>query len=323
MLAAIALVAVSLSRIAAVGADRPAAIVALPFSGPAGTVDVAADALSSAVVNALPKATADRGLSSVRAESVQPVGEALRACRDDGCRNKNARRLGARWAIVGAVDHGALLLKLVDVEVGDVSASERVDGDPPAVLARVPAAVDHLVDAVAPLAQHALVSAVKKAHRARAAGDLDGADTAFAEAIGENPANVDLWLERARLYDAADRKRETATWDAFARALGPGSPGFAALNDVDKARVRTALHEDLDARADYDERADHLDAAARVRLRIAALFPGEASDQSLRAAELLARAGSDDARPILERLAKDDSVDDDVRLRALSALHAR
>jgi hypothetical protein len=302
--------------------NRPPAVVAIPFGD-----DVASEALSRAVEDAVPEAVRARGLSTVRADAVKPVLEALRRCRDDGCRARNTRRLGARYAVVATVDGNALALRLLDADVGDTVAATRIDGDPPAVLAQTTHAVDTLVDHVAPKAAHEKNNALNAARKARAAGDLDDADASFAQAIAASTSaddgeTVSLWLERVRLYDAADRAREAATWDAFAAAMGPGTTAYAALKDVDRARVRTALHVALESRAAYDESEGRdYAAAAKLHQRIAALFPDEAGAQTLAAGKLLVNAGDPEGREVLQRLSRDESVDADARLQAIALLH--
>ncbi len=302
--------------------EKTPKVVVVPFGE-----DVASHALSEAAENALPVAARERGLSSTRAELVKPVVEAMRGCREDGCRIAAARRLGARYAVLGAVDGGALLLRIIDVDVGDAAGSARVDGDPPAVLAGVPGAVDSLVEQVAPRSTRLLA----RARHARDDGDLDAADRAYGDAIAaarDDAARVDLWLERCRLFDAADRAKESAIWDAFAAALGPGAPGFGTLDDVDRARVRDAVRANLLARADFEARmaegdkAERLTAAARIHEKIAALFPEDAAAQTVVAASLLAQAG-DTARAhtLLEKVAGDEHADADVRVRALARMH--
>src|SRR5205823_6409824 len=127
------------------------------------------------------------------------------------------------------------------------------------LLAAVPQAVDALVDQVAPKATHAKVAALNAARHARARGDLDDADANFAAALGNASQQdvVGLWLERCRLYDAADRTKEQQSWDAMAASIGPGSAGYANLDDGDRQRVASAIHDALAARADYAERTDH------------------------------------------------------------------
>ena len=84
--------------------------------------DVAARALFDAVEGALPEAAAARGLGQRRFAIVKPIDEAARACVDDACRRTQARRLGARYALVlnaSALRDGALTLTLLDVEPSD------------------------------------------------------------------------------------------------------------------------------------------------------------------------------------------------------------
>jgi tetratricopeptide (TPR) repeat protein len=324
-----AVLAASFLTPAAVSVGETAArgVVAVPFGD---ARDVAGRAMSDAVEGALPVACQARGLVAVRADKVKPVLEALRACADDACKLSQVKRLGARFALLGRATGGGLALRLVDVEGGE-HGSALVDGLPPAALGRIPMVVDGLLEQVAPEAAHRRSLAFDRARAARAQGDVDAADAAYAEAIGAGAFDeeaAELWLARVRMWDqSGDRARAWSTWDAFATAFAARSAG--SLDDDTAARMSDALKTHLLARAttevdiaDADHGADHdalVEQAVRTYLLVASLFEDERGRAFFSAAELLREAGrKEEAAHLYEEVANDARAVDELRVRALA-----
>lgn len=301
-------------------------VTAIPFGD-----DVPGRALFAAVEGALPSACRERGISAVRADKVKPVREALARCTDDACRLNQARRLGARWALLGRLTDAGLSLRIVGVETAQERAARTAGGTPPQVLAAADRLVEELVEAVAPRATHRRAVAVEKAHKARKAGDREAADAAYAEALAVglvDEETADVWIARARLWDeSGDRARAFAAWDALAAAVGPAAPPELPLDEEARKRVAAALLDHLKARAtfqldvaDADAGPDKpalLEVAARTHLTIAQLFPQERGEALFSAAEIFRDAGNkDEALKLYDQVLAEPTASDELKVRA-------
>lgn len=337
---------VAAASIAAPGAPS---VTVLPFGK-----DVPARALFDAVEGALPTACRARGLSAVRVDKVKPVKEAIARCPDDACRVAQAKRLGARWVLLGKTTPEGLWLRIVEVEGGLERGARTSTGTPPQVLAAAGALAEELVEVVSPRAAHERALAIERARKARATGDREGADAAYAAALGadvldENAA--DLWLARARMWDeSGDRERSFKTWDALAAALGPapakgsgveqgvdagtvapaagiGTDPAGPLDAATRQRVADALLDHLRARAtfqldvaDEDQGPDKpalLEVAAGTHLTIARLFPAVRGEALFSAAEILRDAGKKvEAGKLYDEVLAEPTASDEIKVRA-------
>lgn len=180
--------------------------------------EVAARALFLTVEGAVPEAAAARGLGQRRFALVSPIDEAARACTDDRCRRAQAKRLGARYALVldaRALKGGALTLTLLDVDAAprDGPAPHRLTlrGTSPFLLAQAGVAVTSLLEEVAPRLVFRRADALARLRQARSDGDDAGAARICFELAAMVPAEMAAWtFDGADLLAEAGQREEAA-----------------------------------------------------------------------------------------------------------------
>ncbi len=213
------------------------AIVVVPIVGD-GAQNVA---LSHALDGALFVAATARGLKPARLDAVRSIGRAVRACDTELCRVRAASRTGAHFVLT-AQAQGNELRVFVLTDDGTRVSGIGIAGSDRALLAQVPQTVDALLETIAPQKQHARAQLVLRAQAARSAGDIDGADALFGQAIAIGPVDdtaASLMLSRIAMLHGTTRG--LLLREELEGTFGPEAPLRTRLSDDMQGFVARSL----------------------------------------------------------------------------------